>query len=143
MCCTFVYSVINLTWNKQYVFFITDINNYCICFLKMLQFEVRNVKIKSILFVTKQYLFEISQNYIVKCFSSQFVLNFCTWNDIKLIIFHSKWYKIEYFRIQLVQNRGYIILIKILFKNWGEINISYIKQSQINNLKLWLFTYVI
>ncbi len=22
MCCTFVYSVINLTWNKQYVFFI-------------------------------------------------------------------------------------------------------------------------
>jgi hypothetical protein len=22
MCCTFVYSVINLTWNKQYMFFI-------------------------------------------------------------------------------------------------------------------------
>ncbi len=27
-CCTFVYSVINLTWNKQYVFFILVVSNF-------------------------------------------------------------------------------------------------------------------
>ena len=37
-------------------------------------------------FNTKQYLLEISQNYIFTCFSSQFVLDFCTRNDIKPII---------------------------------------------------------
>ena len=28
MCCTFVYSVINLTWNKQYVFFILVVSDF-------------------------------------------------------------------------------------------------------------------
>ncbi len=42
---------------------------------------VRNDDIKMIQFDTKWYLFEISQNYMVTCFSSQFVLNFCTQND--------------------------------------------------------------
>ncbi len=65
---------------SQYI----DIDNYHISFLIMLPFEVRNVKIKLIQFDTKWYLFEISQNYIVKCFSSQFVLNFCTQNDVNI-----------------------------------------------------------
>ncbi len=32
----------------------------------------------------------ISWNYIVTCFSSQFVLNFCTQNDLKPIVLYSK-----------------------------------------------------
>jgi hypothetical protein len=67
-----------------------NINNYCISFLKMSLFEVRNVKIKSIQVDTKWYLFKISQSYIIKCFSSRFVLNFGTQNDIKPIILYSK-----------------------------------------------------
>ncbi len=50
-----------------------DIDNYRKVFLKMLLFVVRNVEIKSIQFDTigtKRCLFEIYQNYIVKCFSS-------------------------------------------------------------------------
>ncbi len=39
--------------------------------------------------------FEISWNYIITCFSSPFVLDFCTQNDIKLNIFESNWHKIE------------------------------------------------
>jgi len=56
----------------------------------MLAFEVRNVKIKSIQLDTKQCLFEIAQNYILKCFSSQFAIVHYQIDNIKLIILYSK-----------------------------------------------------
>ncbi len=58
---------------------------------------------------TIRYLFVISWNCIVTCFSSWFVLNFCTQNNIKLIIFYSKWYKTNFFKIKQAQNRDYIM----------------------------------
>ncbi len=60
-----------------------DIYNYCIEILLFSPVEERNSEdIESIQFDTNYqwHLFEISQNYIVTCFSSQFVLDFCTQN---------------------------------------------------------------
>ncbi len=89
--------VINLR-NYHISFWNWDINieNYCITFLPFSPVEESSLEnIESIQFDTNYqwYLFEISQNYIIACFSSQFVLKtisnwqFCTQNNIKLNIF--------------------------------------------------------
>ncbi len=93
---------------------IIDLENYCIKFWKW-EIDIENYRIKilpfspveernsenieSMQFDTnyQRYLFEISQNYIVTCFSSRFVLDFCTQNDIKPIILYPKQYKNESF----------------------------------------------
>jgi hypothetical protein len=116
-----------------------DIENYRIEILPFSPVEERNSKnIESMQFDTNYqwYLFERSQNYIVTCFSSRFVLDFCTQNDIKQIILYSKLYKNESFWIKPVQNQDSGWKLRW---NWYFVN----KQSQNDNLKLWPFTYVI
>jgi hypothetical protein len=53
-----------------------NINNYCMSFLKMLPFEVRNVKIKSIQFDTIQYKMVPFQD-ISKLYSQMFQFSIC------------------------------------------------------------------
>ncbi len=93
------------------------------------QDKVETIWYNLIQFDTKQYLFEISQNYIIKCFSSQYAIVHCQIDNIKLIILYSKQYKTEYFQIKLVQNQDYVMKIEILCENGGDIDISYIKWS--------------
>ncbi len=123
--------IINLG-NYHISFWNCNIDNYHISFLKMLpecRDKVDTNRYNSIQFHTKRYLFEISQNYIIKCFSSQFAILHYQIDNIKLIILYSKWYKTEYFLIKPVQNRDYVMKIEILCENRGKINISYIKRS--------------
>jgi hypothetical protein len=67
----------------------------------------------------KMVPFEISQNYIVTCFSSQFVLDFCAQNDMKPIILYSKQYKTEFFwsnqlKIEITQCKlSFCVKIKV------------------------------
>ncbi len=55
---------------------------------------------------TKQYLFEISQNYIIACFSSPFILNFCTQNDTQIMTVHI--WKTKIFIISVSKFKKYI-----------------------------------
>ncbi len=67
---------------------LVDLNKYCISLLENSLLEVRNVEIdESIQFDTnsQQYLFEKSQNNIIKCFSSQFAIIYFWMYDMKLI----------------------------------------------------------
>ncbi len=92
------------------------IDNYHIAFLPFSPVEERNSEnIDSIQFDTiyQWYLFEISQNYIITCFSSQFVLDLCTQNNIKPIILYSKWYITEYFFYQTGANLRFCVKIKV------------------------------
>ncbi len=69
------------------------------------QDKVDTIRYNLIQFNTKWYLFEISQNYIVKCFSSRFAIILYQIDYIKPIILYSKRYKTKFFWIQLVQNQ--------------------------------------
>ncbi len=120
-----------------------DIDDYRIGFLKMLPFEVRNVEIKLIQFDTngaKRCLFEIYQNYIVKCFSSWFAIVHYQIDNIKLIILYSKWYKTEIFKSNW--NKIEITLWKSRFGVKIEVKSIFIyKMVIIDNLNLWPFTF--